>query len=460
MEKNNLNNKLSKKSDDIIDNKNELKIELYPENIPRGIFERTPIKESIPKNALAHSFDINKNYGYLSYNVPILRGFYDAYINHYPVRIKPDDIWLLIVQAFSHHVNNNSEELRNMLVNFEYKKTIEIENNINDIRDINKSLLEKFSKDINEKLKEYLGEELLETLTPNFSTTNYDTSIVCKISIMAVFKKYFNYTMLRGAVCGIPYIILEGTAEDYEKIVDKAKKLKKYEFEWYIDRIIPHVQKMAEAKNGKVDINFFRNVIQNKEETEYHSNDCLPGGYEEQEYFVRGWILSFFAYDKENSKFYNDRIKLEEFEKLASQWLNVPFQVKTGNEVVNLEYNVGFYGCDQNKKLEVFPVIGWIVSPFKEEILEPEKMDPLNRLYYSIEKLRKLEAQRQTKDEKIFAEKFEDEKKFIEKTEKEDRSKDKKQKQGKFGFLTGFLVFLFAVFLYLFFNFKRENNNN
>ena len=34
--------------------------------------------------------------------------------NHYPIRIKPDDIWLLIVQAFSHHVNINSEELREM----------------------------------------------------------------------------------------------------------------------------------------------------------------------------------------------------------------------------------------------------------------------------------------------------------------------------------------------------------
>ena len=36
-------------------------------------------------------------------------------MNYYPIRIKPDDIWLLIVQAFSHHVNNNSEELRSVL---------------------------------------------------------------------------------------------------------------------------------------------------------------------------------------------------------------------------------------------------------------------------------------------------------------------------------------------------------
>ena len=40
-------------------------------------------------------------------NVPLLNGFYTAHTNHYPIRIKPDDIWLLIVQAFSNHVNAN-----------------------------------------------------------------------------------------------------------------------------------------------------------------------------------------------------------------------------------------------------------------------------------------------------------------------------------------------------------------
>ena len=51
--------------------------------------------------------------------------------------------------------------------------------------------------------------------------------------------------------CGLPYIILEGTAEDYKKIIEKGMKLKKYKFEWYINRIIPHIEKMVEAKEEK-----------------------------------------------------------------------------------------------------------------------------------------------------------------------------------------------------------------
>ena len=59
---------------------------------------------------------------------------------------------------------------------------------------------------------------------------------------MGAFKEYFEYEMhMMG--CGIPYIILEGNAEDYKKIKSKAEKLSKYEFDWYINPIIPHINK-------------------------------------------------------------------------------------------------------------------------------------------------------------------------------------------------------------------------
>ena len=85
---------------------------------------------------------------------------------------------------------------------------------------------------------EYLAKKLVETLSPNFSTTNNDTTFTCKISVVAAFKKYFDNKISRNSLYYIPYIIFEGTTEYYRKIVNKAKKLKKYVFEWYKDRII------------------------------------------------------------------------------------------------------------------------------------------------------------------------------------------------------------------------------
>ena len=182
-----------------------------------------------------------------------MSGLFKAYCNHYPIRIKPDDLWLLIVQCFSHHVNDNAKDLRKYFVNFEGKKKLEIK--IECLK-IEKENLEIFVEEINQELKKYIGNEVIEYLTPDFTTTDINTKLVCQMSIMDTFKKYFDYDFDEIA-CGIPYIILEGEAEDYRKIILKAKNLSKYNFGWYIDRIIPIIQKMVDAKEGKVDIDFF-----------------------------------------------------------------------------------------------------------------------------------------------------------------------------------------------------------
>ena len=123
---------------------NELKIDLFPEKKPRSTIDKYDIKDLLPEDTLAHSLNPNKKYAYSDSNVPILNGFYTAHTNHYPIRIKPDDIWLLIVQAFSNHVNANSEELRKYLVNFDGKQEITISYPLSDISQVNKTYLEDF----------------------------------------------------------------------------------------------------------------------------------------------------------------------------------------------------------------------------------------------------------------------------------------------------------------------------
>jgi len=211
-----------------------------------------------------HSFDETKKLGYGSYNAPVLASFYQAHIDHFPIRIKPDDIWLLIVQAFSYHVNLNSEQLRNKFVNFDGKTALVCNSLCDSPKEINKEIASNFSEQINSQMEKYLGKEVLDNLSPEFSTTDYNSIIIFKISIMNAFKKYFEYEMLGMSGCGIPYIILEGTIQDYEKIISKTKFLEKYDFSWYTKRIIPHIEKMLDAKKGKIDIDFFKNIIQKK----------------------------------------------------------------------------------------------------------------------------------------------------------------------------------------------------
>ena len=350
--------------------KDNLKIELYPKKKPRYEFKKSPLNKLIKKDTLGFSFNENDSLAYINSKVPVLDGFYLAHSNHYPIRIKPDHIWLLIVQAFSNHVNANAEQLRTFFVNFSGQKTLTVNFNLSDISQVGKKDLESFAEQINVQIKEYIGDEVIDTLTPNFTTTDNNSTIICKISIMGAFKKYFNYEMhLCG--CGIPYVILEGTAEDYEKILEKTKKLRKYEFDWYIDRIIPHIEKMVEAKKGNIDVNYFKNIVQDDKTTEHVSGLSGIGGYDIKVPLLKGWILSFFAYysevkyDNRVPRFKEDSIKVKDFEKLANQMLSVPFKIVNDikNITYNMKYSVGFIGCDQNKKNEVFPVTGWLVEP-------------------------------------------------------------------------------------------------
>ena len=144
-------------------------------------------------------------------------------------------------------MNANSEKLKKYFVHFDGKKQLKVKYAIGDINKVDKKIFVNFSEQINEQMKKYLGKKLLDVLTPNFSTSDYDSKIVCKISIMGAFKKYFEYEMVLCG-CGIPYIILEGTAQDYKNIIAKANELKKYEFDWYINKIIPHIKKWQKLK--------------------------------------------------------------------------------------------------------------------------------------------------------------------------------------------------------------------
>ena len=246
--------------------------------------------------------------------------------------------------------------------------------NISFIEQVTKEICEDFSIKINEELKKYLGEEILDILTPNFTTTTKDSTIVCKISIMSAFKKFFNYRMILCG-CGVPYLILEGTSEDYKKIIEKAKKLRKYNFDWYIDRIIPHIQKMVDAKEGNIDVEHFKNMIQKAEKTEpVYGPSAIEPDYVEIDY-LEGWFLKFFAYygisqyEPNYERFDGKSIKVEDFKRLANQLLKAKFIVKevlTGKEY-GMQYKVGFVGCDQNQNNEVSPVIGWCVEPYKKE---------------------------------------------------------------------------------------------
>ena len=76
-----------------------------------------------------------------------------------------------------------------------------------------------------DQIKEFTGENIIDTLSPNFTTTTPVSSSVGQISIMSALKHYFKYKVLMGG-CALPYVTIEGFIEDWEKINEKLENLK------------------------------------------------------------------------------------------------------------------------------------------------------------------------------------------------------------------------------------------
>lgn len=54
---------------------------------------------------------------------------------------------------------------------------------------------------------------------------------------MDTMQKYFKYVL--GAGCGISKIKLLGTLEDWIKLKENTEKLREFELNWWIDKLIP-----------------------------------------------------------------------------------------------------------------------------------------------------------------------------------------------------------------------------
>ena len=186
---------------------------------------------------------------------------YQAYANHRPFVLSPDMIWLLINQGFARHVNANQESMRDLFVDFSGKQSLIVKAN-KKLEDPTLSWEEIFPQFTNQ-ISNHTGSNLVETLTCNFSTTTSLEKVASEITIMETMKPYFEFIVMY-IVCGIPEITLEGTPEDWEKVLDKARRLKEYKLEWWISELEPLLEEFVKNRtvygSGSTILQYFHSL--------------------------------------------------------------------------------------------------------------------------------------------------------------------------------------------------------
>lgn len=308
----------------------------------------------------------------------VFNGFVQAYKEHRPITISPDIIWLLIIQGFANHVNNNSEKLRSMFVDFEGQKHLTVRRtNITPKTATIKDWDKIFSEFVGQ-ISGFTGPEIAETLEPAFTTTTDITRAVGDLSIMCAMKKYFTYEVMM-CICHFPFIVVEGTVEDWEKIANKLEKIRKFELDFWVDTLLPIISKIIDTKKGNVDQKFWNDMIHIQPKRGPYN----PG-------YVDGWFVNFFLYDIYGDKI-GGRVGDKRKDELTSEMLTIPFVLTVDDGVsscsTDCEFVAGFVGVSQDPNTKsIKPEIGWII---REEDKEQKEKDRLE-----IERLRE-EAERE-----------------------------------------------------------------
>ena len=315
---------------------------------------------------IAYSFE-NDNLCYLGQDI-FFKFMVEAYADHRPIVLSPDIIWNVIAQGFSQHVNNNPEALRDRIV---YHEKGKIELSVMTKEELHSpnvkwdKLLNTFDNMIAESTKDNLA----DVMRADFSTTDKTARIVSQMTLMSSVKAFFDYSVIYFS-CGIPNITIEGTTDDWEKVLNKTQQLRKYNLDWWVGDLVPILNEFINASKGNVNKVFWRNIVKKDRPEKFVGGGCSWDRPTE----LDGWFLKFMPYDKRGNRL-PEKVTYN-YEDMPSQVTNVDFKYKnldTGT-TIPMEMICGLVGIEIDTITNAMrPKLGWMVCE-KNKQLEIESL--------------------------------------------------------------------------------------
>lgn len=148
-----------------------------------------------------------------------------AFAQHYPIAIRPQHFWLMILQAVATHVDQNAEEIRSKWVAHTEKKELKVVRDHfvlgkpNDWAGVITGPPDSFAAQIEANVID----GVFAQLNPGFSGTTAAEGIAGAVTVMNITQNYFSFKC--STCCGFPSVTLEGTLEDWELLRAHAEAL-------------------------------------------------------------------------------------------------------------------------------------------------------------------------------------------------------------------------------------------
>lgn len=281
----------------------------------------------------------------------------DAYANHRSVVFTPDDIWMLISQAFARHVNDNAEALRDKIVNHDKKITLNVQTGI-DLYSPDADWNSIF-RTFEEKIAENTKADIAKLMVADFSTTGTVERIASEITLMNATKAYFNF-LVTYMGCGIPSITLEGTTADWEKVESRAMALEQYGMGWWTSELKPILAEFVKASRGKINQSFWKSIVRKQLVNELDRGNCGMGDITE----LDGWFLRLIPFDKKGR---TPSSVLCTTSDMTENIVSVDFlyhqMTDTSNKTIPMTLWAGFVGSESDSRPNTVRLKhGWFVT--------------------------------------------------------------------------------------------------
>jgi hypothetical protein len=361
--------------------------------IPSSVVQATSNENRM--NSLAGEDGVIDSGGYSKCKVPLLaaghrHGFIaavtTAFAKHFPLALRPQHFWLMILQAVATHVDLNAEELRKKWVAHDGKRELRVrcDDFVKGRSNPWETVVEGRSDSFANQIAKNLVAGASDVLNPSFTgaQTTPAERIAQQITIMDVCKSYFSYKCC--TMCGFPSITLEGSPGDWALLRGQAEQLLGQQCEpafaakWSA-ALLPVLDRfVAASATGEVDAQFWNSMCKRGGTT--GSGSCT---------WFNGWMNTLFPYINRKPNMYctpysssQGYVTEGRHEKFYSMMERAPAGVQGPDcqdfpsgvseapvlwdylgEEIKLKFVSGFVGATQDPEtLTISPHVGWFVA--------------------------------------------------------------------------------------------------
>jgi hypothetical protein len=208
-----------------------------------------------------------------------------AFAEHIPFTLSPEVIMGIISQEVAQFVKDYSNDLSVSSLftnNPEQKEKLVVEVDDFVYGSQNNDWLRGISVFRN-LLSKQVPSNILEVMTPKLSQGTIETEVAHLVSFMDAASKYYSYGM--STCCGIPKFRIEGTADDWNTLINSVNQMKQFlpKLESYFNNLLPVLIQIRNTVDGNsIDKSFWTSI---------YKQDNESGGP-----YSNGWFNNLYAH--------------------------------------------------------------------------------------------------------------------------------------------------------------------